>query len=381
MKKLHSLPILISAAVIMIGILGIYLIYDHWDNKQINMKNTLAQKVSEEENAVNLKSIIHESQKNVVQIEALTSTSEKAGSGFLYNKKGDIITNAHVVKDADTIYVKTSNAHTYTAALVGIGDETDIAVIRVPQLANQSPAQLDTNFNAELGDEIIAVGSPLGFQNSVTLGIISGKGRTFSIDGYNYDNVYQISAQITNGNSGGPLIHRSSGKVVAINSAGSKEGGLGFSIPISQVIETAADWSDSAVDKELDYKSPAMKAAHTDLEKLEENGKYIIDYFFESLSIRDYINAYSLLGSDWQNDTNYQKFRENYIHILETTTHEMEIKKNDEKDQLKISLKVDHLEKESNKDTIEKSYLYRFTVGYENDQVRILKSSREIASS
>src|SRR5690625_6539757 len=136
------------------------------------------------------------------------------GSGFLYNDKGDIITNAHVIEDANVIYVRTSNAHIYSAAVIGIGENTDIAVIRVPELAEQSFLSIEDEMSGEIGDEIIALGSPHGFQNTVTLGIISGSERNFSVDGYDYSNVYQISAQITHGNSGGPLIDRNTGNVI-----------------------------------------------------------------------------------------------------------------------------------------------------------------------
>src|SRR5690625_5204865 len=165
------------------------------------------------------------------------------GSGFLYNDKGDIITNAHVIEDANVIYVRTSNAHIYSAAVIGIGEDTDIAVIRVPELADQSFLSTEKDSSGEIGDEIIALGSPHGFQNTVTLGIISGSERNFSVDGYDYNNVYQISAQITHGNSGGPLIHRNTGNVIGINSVGTNDGTIGFSIPILEVIDQIEQWS------------------------------------------------------------------------------------------------------------------------------------------
>src|SRR5699024_8246507 len=90
---------------------------------------------------------------------------------------------------------------------------------------------------------IIAVGSPLGFHNTVTTGIISGVDRSFEINGYSYDNVYQISANITHGNSGGPLINAETGKVIGINSAGIEDSEIGFSIPIPAIIDNNTEWS------------------------------------------------------------------------------------------------------------------------------------------
>ncbi|SDJ75944.1 S1C family serine protease [Sediminibacillus albus] len=376
-NKQIYLPILITVILLLAGGTAIYFIHDNWSSKPLDVKNTLAHQVEEQPDTVNLKSIIHQSQKNVVQVEALDKWNEKIGSGFLYNNKGDIITNAHVVKDAEAIYVKTANAHTYTAALVGVGKKLDIAVIRVPQLANQAPAEMDPNFEAELGEEIIAVGSPLGFQNSVTLGIISGINRSFTIDNFEYKNVYQISAQITHGNSGGPLIDRASGKVIAINSAGTDEGNIGFSIPIQQVMDQAETWSEAAEDKELEYESVAENAQEVEPEKLQQDAKYMINYFFESLSIRDFINAYTLLGSEWQMETDYQQFREDYVYIVDTKTSEMTTSFDEESNQVTVTMQVEHEERNTNQKTAVKNYHYTFKVGYENDQVRLLSGTRE----
>src|SRR5690625_4626202 len=159
------------------------------------------------------------------------------GSGFLYNDKGDIITNAHVIEDANVFYVRTSNAHIYSAAVIGIRENTDIAIIRDPELADQSFLSIVKEIIGEIGDEIIALASQNGVHNIVKIGIISGSERNFSVDGYDYSNVYQISAQITHGNSGGPLIHRNTGNVIGINSVGTKDGTIGFSITITEVID------------------------------------------------------------------------------------------------------------------------------------------------
>ncbi|SDL79661.1 S1C family serine protease [Sediminibacillus halophilus] len=379
-NKQFIFPVLLTVLFLSVGATAVFLIYQNWDDHSLELKNTLAHQVEEQQDKVNLKSIIHQSQKNVVQVEALDKWNETIGSGFLYNDKGDIITNAHVVENAETIYVKTANAQTYTAALVGKGDKLDIAVIRVPQLANQSPALLDTSYEAELGDEILAVGSPLGFQNSVTLGIISGLNRSFEIDDFDYEDAYQISAQINHGNSGGPLINRASGKVIAVNSAGIDDGSMGFSIPMQQVIDKAEQWSDQADDENLDYESAIANAQESDPDKLKEDAKYMINYFFESISIRDFINAYTLLGSDWQTETSYQQFREDYIYIVDTNTAEMNVQFDEENNLAKVTMEVEHEERSSPEKVYKRVYRYRFDVGYENDQVRLLKGKRELIS-
>ncbi|MRH41862.1 trypsin-like serine protease [Aquibacillus halophilus] len=382
MNKRHIyFPILLTAILVVICIVTVSFIHKQWANEPIEVKNTLANQVAAEETSKDLKSIIHEAQKNVVQVEAITKWSEKIGSGFLYNNKGDIITNAHVVKEAEHIYIKTADAQTYTAALVGIGEETDIAVIRVPQLANQTPAVFDDEFHAEIGDEIVAVGSPLGFQNSVTLGIISGTNRSFSIDEFEYENVYQISANITHGNSGGPLIERSTGKVIAINSAGTDEGGIGFSIPISTVLEDVRLWSDGVSEDELDYDSLIEEVQNVSPQQLEDDSEYIISYLFDSLAIRDYINAYALLGSEWQTQTSYQTFRENYIHVVETQISQMESSFVEDTGLVKVSLVADKLVRNSNQKVKNEQYQYFFYVGYENGQLKILDGDQTLISS
>ncbi|MDL4842170.1 S1C family serine protease [Aquibacillus rhizosphaerae] len=378
MNKRHIyIPILLSFLLLALGVISIVMINKQWTGEPIELKNTLANQVTENKNSKDLKSIIHEAQKNVVQIETSKKESTKIGSGFLYNGKGDIITNAHVVKDADSITVKMANAQTYTAAVIGVGESIDVALIRVPQLANQSPAILDDSYNVEIGDDIIAVGSPLGFQNSVTLGIISGTNRTFSIDGYDYDDVYQISANITNGNSGGPLINRQTGKVIAINSAGTDEGGIGFSIPIGSVLNKVNEWAEEADGMDLVFSESSLNK-NTEPEQFKKDSQYIIDYYFDSLAIRDYINAYALLGSELQTKTDYQSFRENYIHVVETEINNIQSEFIEESALVNITLQANTVVRKSDQTTKNETWNYSFFIGYENDQLKIIKMNKSI---
>ncbi|MDC3412742.1 S1C family serine protease [Aquibacillus sp. 3ASR75-11] len=375
-KKKKVFPILLTCFLLLLGALSVSKLYEKWNKDSLSVKNTLATKVKVDDNEnKDLKTIIHEAQKGVVQIEAAGEESDMIGSGFLYNEKGDIITNAHVVKDANAIYVKTTNASTYPAAVVGIGKETDIAVIRVPQLANQSPMQLEQNIVTDVGDEIIAVGSPLGFQNSVTLGIISGMNRSFSIDDFSYTNVFQISANITNGNSGGPLINRDSGKVIGINSAGAEEGTIGFSIPIKNIIDQVTEWSKTADEDTLEYATLENEVKEIDQEQLKEDATYLIQYFFSSLEVRDYVNAYALLGSDWQSQTTYQEFRESFVRVVTTTITNIDITLVEEQ-QFMVKVNADSTIRQSDQTTQKVTSTFAFEVGYENDQLKILNSEQ-----
>lgn len=382
MKKRAILPIVLTLLLLSTGFISIYFLYNQWENETIKTNSSIVQEVKNDSEVTgkDLKSIIHEAQKGVVQIEAKAGWGNNIGSGFLYNEKGDIITNAHVVKGAESIYVKTANARTYPAALIGIGKDTDIAVIRVPQLANRTPMEIEDNIKAEIGDEIIALGSPLGLQNTVTIGIVSGTGRSFKIDEYQYENAYQISAPITNGNSGGPLIHRPTGKVIAVNSAGTEQGSIGFSIPVADVLDSINMWSSRADNRELDYDGYDTPYQKIDLAQLEEDARYLVGYFYESLLMRDYINAYALLGSTWQSKTSYKEFREDYIHMTDITMidRESEI---DEKDQVHITLTTDNVIRNSDHVTITERYECKYLIGYENDQLKILEGKRTLIST
>lgn len=347
-----------------------------FSNKEIMIDQTIINQVTSDESTLDLKTIIHETNKSVVQIEAVSNHSTLTGSGFLYNDQGDIITNAHVIKDMDYIYVKTANAHVYPAAIVGMGEELDIAVIRVPELANYSSLDIEEESMLDVGDEVIALGSPHGFQNTVTTGIISGKERNFAVDGYSYDNVYQISALIMQGNSGGPLVSRDTGKVVGINSVGTDDGAIGFSIPMQLVFDQITQWSNETTNQQLQLPQIDLFTETIDQEQLEEDATYIIDYFFESIQMRDYIGAYTLLGSSLQSEMTYPEFRDQFVDLIDLNYETIQFI-GDENNQNKISATV-NLDLERHTPNEEQSttntVTFNFQVGFENEQIKILTS-------
>lgn len=360
--------IALGIALTVLTVAASFFYYQHWAAQEIHVENNLAKPIDNQTGEKMLASVIHDAQKSVVQITVETETSERTGSGFLYNALGDIITNAHVVKDATSITVTMSNAETYKAAIVGIGDKTDIAVIRVPQLTNRTVMHTASESLA-VGDEIIAIGSPLGFQNSVSVGIISGTNRSFDVDGFNYKNVYQISANITHGNSGGPLINRNNGEIVGINSAGVSDSDIAFSIPIEQVMEQVTEWSNSINNNDLVFPSTSLDLK-LDASKVKEDAEYLVNYFFESLQIRDYINAYTLLGSNLQTDQSYSDFRSAYVHYTSLTVNDINVVYESDKEQAQVIASVE-LQKVDQDDP--ESWSYTFSIGYENDQLKILK--------
>jgi len=168
--------------------------------------------------------------------------AEGLGSGVIYSEDGYIITNNHVAGEAEDILVTLYDGSEYPAELVGADENTDIAVIKIEagNLNDASFASIDT---VKVGDLAIAVGSPFGLQQTVTMGVISAKGRdiTISPETLPMVNLIQTDAAINSGNSGGPLIN-SAGQVIGINSLiiePSLSSGIGFAIPSDTAVNMA----------------------------------------------------------------------------------------------------------------------------------------------
>lgn len=162
-----------------------------------------------------------------------------AGSGFIVSSDGYILTNAHVVRGADEVEVKLIDKRKLNAKVVGADSRTDVAVIRIT--ANNLPTvKLGDADKLRVGEAVVAIGSPFGFENSVTAGIVSAKGR--SLPSESYVPYIQTDVPINPGNSGGPLFNMR-GEVVGINSQiYSRSGGyqgVSFAIPIDVAMDVA----------------------------------------------------------------------------------------------------------------------------------------------
>lgn len=162
------------------------------------------------------------------------------GSGFVYDDKGHILTNAHVVADAGKIMVTFHDGETAVATVVGSEPDADVAVIKVDTTAYR-PAPMGKSKDLRVGELVMAVGSPFGLSQTVTTGIVSATERN-SVGINEYEAFIQTDAAINPGNSGGPLTDMS-GRVVGINSAivtGSRSNaGVGFAIPIDMAVNLA----------------------------------------------------------------------------------------------------------------------------------------------
>lgn len=160
-----------------------------------------------------------------------TRRDKSLGSGFLISKDGYIVTNDHVVRDAESIQVKLSNDKVYDAKVVGGDHKTDIAVIKI-NATDLPVAVLGNSDKLEVGQWAIAIGNPFGLDRTMTVGVISATGRS-NMGIETYENFIQTDASINPGNSGGPLLNVY-GEVIGINTAIVAAGqGIGFAIPVN----------------------------------------------------------------------------------------------------------------------------------------------------
>jgi putative serine protease PepD len=201
--------------------------------------------------------IAKDATKSVVEIDATSSGGDQSfpfgndgsraaeGTGFVYDTKGDIVTNQHVVSGASTVKVKFSDGSTYTATVVGADSATDIAVLHVNAPSSKLvPLALADSSKAEVGDGVVAIGNPFGLDGTVTSGIVSAVGREISSpDDTPIAGAIQTDAAINHGNSGGPLLNLR-GEVIGITSQIQSEGGgndgVGFAVPSNTVKSIAS---------------------------------------------------------------------------------------------------------------------------------------------
>ena len=160
---------------------------------------------------------------------------EGSGSGFVVDKNGYILTNNHVVRNADSIFVKFPNDPAeYKAKVIGTDKETDVAVVKISTGRSLQPIKVANSDGVQVGDWAIAIGAPFGLETSVTVGIVSAKGRDINSEAF--QRFIQTDAAINPGNSGGPLLNRN-GEVIGINTMIATESGgsqgIGFALPIN----------------------------------------------------------------------------------------------------------------------------------------------------
>jgi Do/DeqQ family serine protease len=167
---------------------------------------------------------------------------DSLGTGLVLSEEGLIVTNEHVIRDADEIVVRLSDRTEYPGQVIGADPHTDIALVRIRPDRKLKPARLGDSSKLKVGEFAIAVGSPFGLESTVTQGVISATGRTDFVDDAGED-LIQTDASINPGNSGGPLLNIR-GEVIGITSSiMSSAQGIGFAIPINTVKAVAQELS------------------------------------------------------------------------------------------------------------------------------------------
>ena len=235
---------------------------------QIDKINNLISKETKSK-PLSLIEIFEKAEPGVVQISTqknqTLSETGGVGSGFVFDNKGHIITNAHVVEDSMKTVVTFLDGRSYNAEIVGIDEYTDIGVIKVnADLKLLQPLSLGDSSSLQVGEPITAIGNPFGLSGSMTSGIISQMGRLLPSAGFSIPDVIQTDAAINPGNSGGPLLNMR-GDIVGINTAiQSTTGeftGVGFAIPsktVAKIVPTLIS--------EGEYKHPWIGISGRDID-------------------------------------------------------------------------------------------------------------------
>ena len=169
------------------------------------------------------------------------------GSGFILNKDGLILTNDHVIDNAQRVEVKLSDKHTYKARVLGVDKNHDLALLKIDNAPNLVPATLSESAGLVVGQRVYAIGNPFGLQGTMTRGIISAIRSIRGPQGNPIEDAIQTDAAVNPGNSGGPLLN-SRGEVIGIttliaNNGADQSSGIGFAIPINTAKAVLADYA------------------------------------------------------------------------------------------------------------------------------------------
>ncbi len=257
-RQRSNVPLYIVGALLLVAIgVGGTLMYQHYmqekntpaTSRQVPTTDGNSLKTTEEATVSSVAERVSPSVVSIVIEKTATKRSslwgsdvqQGAGSGIIVSKDGYILTNKHVIKDANTVEVVLADGTSYTdVKVVGSDPMNDVAFLKIANVKDLPVAELGDSTTLKIGQHVIAIGNSLGqYQNTVTSGIISGKGRPLSAsDGESVESLtdlLQTDAAINPGNSGGPLLN-SAGQVVGINTAIAQDAeGIGFAIPINAV--------------------------------------------------------------------------------------------------------------------------------------------------
>ena len=198
--------------------------------------------------AMNVNSVVAISNHATTNIYGQETEMASSGSGFIISEDGYVVSNYHVVEGADTLTVITYDGTEYRAKLVGYDESNDVSLLKI-EATGLDPVDIGSSDALIVGDQVVAIGNPLGeLTSTLTVGYISAKDRTINTDGTYNINMMQTDAAINSGNSGGPLFNMK-GEVIGITTAkysgssnsGASIEGIGFAIPMDDVMAILAD--------------------------------------------------------------------------------------------------------------------------------------------
>lgn len=241
------------AALVILAVLAAWLIFNHFKDIQrepaeprvVTARGDLA---SDEKNTIDIfrntsPSVVYITsialRRNLFSLNAV-EIPQGTGSGFVWDKKGRIVTNFHVISDANAIQVTMADQSKWKASLVGVAPDKDLAVIQInaPERI-LDPILIGESDDLLVGQKVIAIGNPFGLDQTITSGIISALGREIkAVTGRVIQGVIQTDAAINPGNSGGPLLD-SAGRLIGVNTAiyspSGAYAGIGFAVPVTEI--------------------------------------------------------------------------------------------------------------------------------------------------
>ncbi len=238
-------------------------------------------------------------------------TDFEQGSGFLFNNQGDILTNAHVVRDASFISVVNSDGQEFGGKVIGISIDEDLALVRVEDLAGKEPLEQELQ-PVEAGIPVIAIGSPENAPNTATEGEITQTDVDFS-EVFVYDDLYEMTAQIKQGSSGGPLIDATTGKVLGVNSVMLEDNPqIGYAIPLYTTMDLLKSWAANPQPLPDDQLvEPAIRGAYFDTALLSS----FIEAYYDLL-------PYSMNDSELNYYSSYLVPDSQAVEAVDTVIHE-----------------------------------------------------------
>lgn len=242
--------------------------------------------------------------KDVQQKVFTVVTTYGRGSGFLYEKGGYVVTNAHVVDGEVDVLVRNSNGQEFEAKVIGISENFDIALLHVPHYQNETPLPIERK-ESPVGLEVIAFGSPQGFENTASTGYITGHGRDMEVDRFIYKQIYQLDAQIDKGSSGGALVDATTGKVIGINSllyTSETSTNFGFSIPLYSMTKYFDEWIQIPMSRD---EVLAAAGIYDSYNLYEENYDEPFDEEIDAVLAGQFVQSFRMYYEQALNDSNF----------------------------------------------------------------------------